>query len=572
MLAEKRLEEIIAHTEERGFISIKELSRIFGVSEVTIRRDVQRLEEENRLRRTHGGVVALDAGAFTPALLIEKSASLDGLFTDRVDVLVATSIDDHSDRLLLAQVEKRKIPIVGESLAPPGSETLVAVDNQQASLAFGRWAGQYARQHLGGQASLLDLTYHLKNTQARSQGFFEGLRQELPQAELALSINAQSAWQTAYQVTLDALSVYPHINLIFAINDATAWGAIRACQDMGANPDSVLVFPFGLEGETMKNALMSGEYCKAGLAMFPEVVGAVCIEAAIHAFVGEALPAHLVTPYAVLTSSTLPEYYHKSEAGWQVDLPGIQTRLPIPLELAAEPQPETARLPRRIGFVVPYAQHEWYKNLVGCMQTHASRLGIEMEIIDADKNLKDEVALRRRGIARAAAGMVAANEVILIGDGQISVCLAEELQGRTEHFTVITNSLPVFDRLREEENVTLISTGGVLRRSSGTLIGPTAEEVLRGLRADKLFMEVAGVTFNFGMSHTNLSEVTMKQAMIQAAREVILMADHTRFGQESVVQVAPAEVVHRLITDNALPASTRLDLVKLGIEIILAQP
>lgn len=50
-----------------------------------------------------------------------------------------------------------------------------------------------------------------------------------------------------------------------------------------------------------------------------------------------------------------------------------------------------------------------------------------------------------------------------------------------------------------------------------------------------------------------------------------LLADHTKFGQESVVQVAPANVVNKLITDNALPASIRLDLTKLGIEVILAK-
>jgi DeoR/GlpR family transcriptional regulator of sugar metabolism len=49
------------------------------------------------------------------------------------------------------------------------------------------------------------------------------------------------------------------------------------------------------------------------------------------------------------------------------------------------------------------------------------------------------------------------------------------------------------------------------------------------------------------------------------------MADHTQAGQESVVQIAPTNVVSKLISDNALPASTRLDLAKAGIEVVLAQ-
>jgi DeoR/GlpR family transcriptional regulator of sugar metabolism len=204
------------------------------------------------------------------------------------------------------------------------------------------------------------------------------------------------------------------------------------------------------------------------------------------------------------------------------------------------------------------------------MQAHANYLNIELEVVDAAQHLKDEVALRKRGIAQIAAEQVQAGDVILIDGGQITIFLAEEL-AKKEDITVITNSVPVFDLLRDSPNITVISTGGVLRPSSGTLIGPTAEAALRELRADKLFLAVAGISLDFGLSHTNLAEVAMKQAMIRAAREVILLADHTKFGHESVVQVAPANAVNKLITDNALPASTRLDFTKLGIEVITAK-
>lgn len=91
------------------------------------------------------------------------------------------------------------------------------------------------------------------------------------------------------------------------------------------------------------------------------------------------------------------------------------------------------------------------------------------------------------------------------------------------------------------------------------------------MRADKLFLAVAGVSIDFGLSHTNLAEISAKQAMIRAAREVILLADHTKFEQESVMQIAPITAVDKLVTDNALPASTRLELAKRGIEIVPAR-
>ena len=168
---------------------------------------------------------------------------------------------------------RKDIPIIAESLAIQDEESVVAVDNYQAGMDMGRWAGQYAGQQWDGRAAVLDLTYSLTNTQARSRGFAAGIREIVPGAEIVLSINAQSRYATAYQLTRDALTVHKHINIIFAINDATAWGAIHACRDLHLDPESIIVMPFGLEGDTLKNALMDGAYCKAGLAMFPEIVG-----------------------------------------------------------------------------------------------------------------------------------------------------------------------------------------------------------------------------------------------------------------------------------------------------------
>ena len=62
-----------------------------------------------------------------------------------------------------------------------------------------------------------------------------------------------------------------------------------------------------------------------------------------------------------------------------------------------------------------------------------------------------------------------------------------------------------------------------------------------------------------------------KQVLKEAARQVILLADHSKFDADSVAPVGPVETIDKLITDNALPASTRLELGKRGVEIVLAE-
>jgi DeoR/GlpR family transcriptional regulator of sugar metabolism len=564
-----RLEQIISLVDKNGFLSVKELSQLFGVSEMTIRRDLEQLDSQKRIQRTYGGAASYRA---VPAIENEKSA--DGLtqvaevfLIDQVDVLIATSVNPYYDGLLIDRASKKKIPIIAESIEMPSQCTIVAVDNYQAGVDLGIRAGQYLIQHGVDKAYLLDLTFHQPNTQKRSQGFAAGLSETCP-SEVVLSINSQSRSVMAHQLARDALTVYPHINLIFAINDTTAQGAIDACRDLNIDPQLMTVVTFGLEGDKLKNELVANSYCKIGLAMFPEIVGLTCIEAAIAAYNREAMPDKYVTPHVVLTAETLSEIYKKTVAGWELNWDAIRGRVMLPIKVEPGLPLSKVNLPNQIGLIVPFLEHEWYKKLTSLFKTYAEQYGIGLQVIDADQNVRDEVEIRRRKIAEKAASLVEMGDVVLVDGGPIARYLSEELKQKKE-ITVITNSVVVFDTLNRTAGITLISTGGALRYSTQVLVGPTAEGALRELRADKLFLTVSGITLDFGLSHHTISEVTIKQAMIHSAREVILLADHTSFGEEAGIQVAPLSVVHQLITDDALPPSTRLDISKVGIQITL---
>ncbi|HEY9075736.1 MAG TPA: substrate-binding domain-containing protein [Anaerolineaceae bacterium] len=567
MRSKNRLATIEATIAEHGFISVSELSKLYAVTEMTIRRDLIKLEQKGSIRRTFGGAVSLRT--LTPQT--EEPPDEDDLNVEQVDALVTALTSSQLRGTLPDSVIKKNIPIIAESLPQEDTATCVSVDNYQAGVSVGRWAGQYAIHNFGGKAYILDLTYHLPNTQARSRGFMDGIREIIPNAEVVLSINTQSRQDITYRLTRDALTVHPKINLIFAINDSTAWGAVNACRDQGIAPGSLIVIPFGMEGERLKDALVEGKYVKGGLAMFPEIVGPACVEAAIQAYNRNPLPTNLVTPYAIVTLANLAEFYLQRQGVWELLKETYTRRLYVPINIDPDqPRPAGVQMPRRIGLVIPFREHEWYQKLIASMQAYANRIGIDLGVVDAEQSIKYEIDLCRKEIARAAAQQIEPGDSVLIDSGPISDYLAEELL-KARNCTIITNSASVFNILRQNPNINLVSTGGVLRFSSQVLVGPTAESTLRELRVDKLFLSVTGISLNFGLSHTNISEVTIKQTMIQSARQVILLADHTCFGQESVIQVAPASVIHRVITDDALAASPRLELGKLGIDVILAE-
>ncbi|MBM4459037.1 MAG: DeoR family transcriptional regulator, partial [Chloroflexi bacterium] len=316
MKSAERQEHIAALIEERGFLSVGELGELCHVSEMTIRRDLERLSALKRVQRTHGGAVALRSASSGDGNA-RQSARVAGLLHERLDVLITTTQDPRYD-VLTPELAGRSAPLIAESLPIQGAETLVAVDDYQAGLSLGVSAGRYVQDHFGGHACVLDLTYHLSNTQARSRGFLDGVRQTVSELDDVLSLNPQSRGDMAYQLTRDALSVHPDTNVIFAINDTQAWGAIRACKDLGLAPEGTIVCTFGLEGATLRDELMDGEYCRFGLAMFPEIMGQTLVEAAIAAYNHRPLPLRLSTPFAVLTKETLPRFYARTEDGWQL--------------------------------------------------------------------------------------------------------------------------------------------------------------------------------------------------------------------------------------------------------------
>jgi DeoR/GlpR family transcriptional regulator of sugar metabolism len=154
--------------------------------------------------------------------------------------------------------------------------------------------------------------------------------------------------------------------------------------------------------------------------------------------------------------------------------------------------------------------------------------------------------------------------------GVTTAYMAQALRGRRD-ITIITNSLPVLIELASEPSLTLISSGGVVRQQSHALSGSGAEAIFQELRADKAFISATGLSLNFGLSNTNFPEAAVKQAMLRAAREVILLADHTKIGHESLVKIASIESIHRLITDSSISAHDRLSLIQRGLDVVIAE-
>ena len=180
-----------------------------------------------------------------------------------------------------------------------------------------------------------------------------------------------------------------------------------------------------------------------------------------------------------------------------------------------------------------------------------------------------QAAREKAAIAKLAVNLVRPGDSILLGPGTTTLALARLLASSPE-LTVVTNSLLVAQALMEAPHVEVILTGGTLRRSIHALVGPAAEESVRSLRASQAFISGNGFSAERGLSTPSPIVAAMDRALAGAAQQVVVLADHTKIGQETMCQTVPAGRVDMLITDSRARPQELQAISAAGVEVRVA--
>jgi DeoR family transcriptional regulator of aga operon len=187
-----------------------------------------------------------------------------------------------------------------------------------------------------------------------------------------------------------------------------------------------------------------------------------------------------------------------------------------------------------------------------------------------DPTLREKEKLHRREkfhIADAAARMVQEGQVVILDSGTTTTAIARALRN-FQKLTIITNAVNIPAELAGSA-VEVILTGGTLRKNSFSLVGPIAEETLRRLNADILFLGVDGFDVHYGLSTPNLLEAKVNRVMVEIAKRSIAVCDSSKFGRRSLSLIVPPSSLHEIITDHGIPRSDLKTLKKAGIEVTL---
>jgi DeoR family fructose operon transcriptional repressor len=185
----------------------------------------------------------------------------------------------------------------------------------------------------------------------------------------------------------------------------------------------------------------------------------------------------------------------------------------------------------------------------------------------------NEYMEEKRSIGQCAAGYIHDGETIIL-DASTTNHYVLPFLAKKRDLTIITNSLYISNELMTigevNPSLTVICSGGTLYRRSHSFIGMVAEQALSQFYVDKAFIGLRGISVHHGLTSPFPEEIPIKRQMIKCAKEVFILADHTKFNVTSASLIAPLNIVHTLITDAGVTSEVVRQMSNIIPHVIIA--
>lgn len=196
----------------------------------------------------------------------------------------------------------------------------------------------------------------------------------------------------------------------------------------------------------------------------------------------------------------------------------------------------------------------------------SSLAAIESALVERDQANTRE----KERVARAALALLPpAGSTILLDAGSTTHRFAALLP-RDHRLTVVTHAVPIAARLAGSPQIELHLLPGRVRSTTQAAVGADTVAALAELRVDAVFLGTNGISVDHGLSTPDRDEAATKRAMVQSARQVVVLADASKLGAEAPVRFATLDEVDVLVTDDGGDPAEREALTRAGLEVVVA--
>jgi DeoR family fructose operon transcriptional repressor len=193
------------------------------------------------------------------------------------------------------------------------------------------------------------------------------------------------------------------------------------------------------------------------------------------------------------------------------------------------------------------------------------RIGFEPALDTRDSVMTEE----KERIAKVALAEVPEEGAIILDAGTTTARLAKALPTDRE-LTVVVNSPVIAAMLSTRANLTVLQLGGRVRGRTLATVDDWALRPLAEIYVDVAFIGTNGCTVERGLTTPDPAEASVKRAMIGAARRVVLLADHTKIGNDYLAKFGALTDLDLLITDTGLDDDLSAEVEAAGVRVIRA--
>jgi len=185
---------------------------------------------------------------------------------------------------------------------------------------------------------------------------------------------------------------------------------------------------------------------------------------------------------------------------------------------------------------------------------HHGGAGVESSTVNTDYQTRKIMELdAKEKIALELVKMIPNGASLFINIGTTTETIAHALLNHKD-LQIVTNNLNVAIILGAKEDFTVVIAGGEVRHRDGGVIGEATEEFIKQFRMDFGIIGISGIDNDGSLLDFDYREVRVAQAIISNSRQVLLAADHSKFGRNAMVRLGNIAQADHFFTDQTPPA------------------
>jgi DeoR family transcriptional regulator, aga operon transcriptional repressor len=203
------------------------------------------------------------------------------------------------------------------------------------------------------------------------------------------------------------------------------------------------------------------------------------------------------------------------------------------------------------------------------LRTHGGAVRVDYYARDlpVEEKSKQHESEKKR-IGEAAAALVHNGDSIILDAGTTTLQVARHLRGKKD-VNVATNSIPVALEILRHPGVGLLMLGGLVCSTSASVVGQTAEHILREHSFQLLFLAGDGLDGSFGLTTTHALEAHLNRVMIENAGKTIVVVDSSKFGRRGLCRICGIDQIDVVITDDKAPETAVTYLEEHGTKVVI---